>query len=165
MTPEEFDEFYAATAKRLVGQVYAVTGDMSEAQDVVQEAYARAWKRHQSLSLDDAPDAWVRVVAVRLAISRWRRTRNALLAWQQRRDPLEADAPSLNHPALVAGLRQIPEAQRVAIVLHHLCDLSVEQVAAETGALVGTVKARLSRGRAALAPFLSEADVSEANSV
>jgi RNA polymerase sigma-70 factor (ECF subfamily) len=53
-------------------------------------------------------------------------------------------------------LRKIPEAQRVAIVLHHLCDLSVEQVAEETGVPVGTVKARLSRGRAALLPLLDD---------
>jgi RNA polymerase sigma-70 factor (ECF subfamily) len=46
----------------------------------------------------------------------------------------------------------------MAVVLHHLCDLSVEQVASETGAPVGTVKARLSRGRAALARRLGEAD-------
>ncbi len=43
----------------------------------------------------------------------------------------------------------------MAIVLHHLCDLSVEQVASETGAPVGTVKARLARGRATLARHLA----------
>jgi RNA polymerase sigma-70 factor (ECF subfamily) len=58
--------------------------------------------------------------------------------------------------ALVAALKKLPEAQRLAIVLHHVADLSVEEVAAETGAPVGTVKARLSRGRAALAVLLSE---------
>lgn len=41
------------------------------------------------------------------------------------------------------------------MVLHHVCDLSVEQIAAETGAPAGTVKARLARGRAALARHLS----------
>ncbi|MDQ3485071.1 MAG: SigE family RNA polymerase sigma factor, partial [Actinomycetota bacterium] len=40
--------------------------------------------------------------------------------------------------------------------LHHLCDLSVADVAAETGVPVGTVKARLSRGRAALASLLTD---------
>ncbi len=56
--------------------------------------------------------------------------------------------------ALVAALRRLPEAQRTAIVLHHLCDLSVEQIAAETGAAAGTIKARLSRGRTALTAHL-----------
>jgi RNA polymerase sigma-70 factor (ECF subfamily) len=65
----------------------------------------------------------------------------------------------VHNAALVAALKQLPEAQRRAIVLHHLCDLSVEQVAAETDSPTGTVKARLARGRAALAQLLSD-DVS-----
>ena len=41
----EFDAFYAATGRRLVAQVYAMTGDRAEAEDAVAEAYARAWQR------------------------------------------------------------------------------------------------------------------------
>ena len=52
---------------------------------------------------------------------------------------------------LVRALQQLPPDQRRAVVLHHLCDMSVRDIAAETGAPIGTVKARLSRGRAALA--------------
>ena len=50
----------------------------------------------------------------------------------------------------------LPADQRRAIVLHHLADLPVAEVAVEVGAPVGTVKARLSRGRAALAVLLAE---------
>jgi RNA polymerase sigma-70 factor (ECF subfamily) len=57
---------------------------------------------------------------------------------------------------LVAGLRQLPAKQRVAIVLHHLADLSVEQVAEETGASVAAVKQQLARGRASLGEFLAD---------
>ena len=59
---------------------------------------------------------------------------------------------------VVAALRKIPPRQRQAIVLYHLAGLSVEEIARETGAAPGTVKARLSRGRQALAPHLAEAD-------
>lgn len=41
-------------------------------------------------------------------------------------------------------------------MLHHLCDLSVEDVAAETNSPVGTVKARLARGRMALSHLLGD---------
>ena len=58
--------------------------------------------------------------------------------------------------ALVAALKQLPEAQRRALVLHHLADLPVHEVARETGVPEGTVKARLSRGRAALAALLTD---------
>lgn len=56
--------------------------------------------------------------------------------------------------ALVTVLRQLPEAQRRALVLHHLAGLSVAEVAKLERCPQGTVKTRLSRGRAALLPLL-----------
>lgn len=153
---EDFDEFYRAGAARLVRQLLPMTGSRAEAEDVVQEAYARAYARWSTVRRYDAPEAWVRTVAVRLAVSRWRKARNAALAWRRRAEPTEVLGAGPESVALVAALRTLPEAQRVAIVLHHLMDLSVEQVAEHTGAPTGTVKARLSRGRAALAPLLRE---------
>jgi RNA polymerase sigma-70 factor (ECF subfamily) len=161
MTAEEFDAFYAGTVGRLVGQLYAMTGDLTEAQDVVQEAFIRAWQRRQSLSMIGSPEAWVRTVAWRLAVSRWRRTRRSVTRWREESHDTVVNAPSTDHVALVDALRRIPEAQRIAIVLHHLCDRSIEQIAEETGSPVGTVKARLFRGRAALAPFLHETEPTE----
>lgn len=58
--------------------------------------------------------------------------------------------------ALVAALGRLNRVTRETVVLHHLADLSVEAVAANLGIPVGTVKARLSRGRAQLARYLSE---------
>ncbi|GHE05614.1 SigE family RNA polymerase sigma factor [Streptomyces alanosinicus] len=155
MTEDEFDLFYMAACPRLVGQLYAMTGDYAEAQDVVQEAFARAWERRSSvLNGDRDPEAWIRTVAHRLAMSHWRRSRRWWELVRGQSAPRQAPEPSPDHVALVAALRRLPEVQRTAIVLHHLCDLSVEQIAAETGAAVGTVKARLSRGRTALAAHL-----------
>lgn len=153
----EFDAFYAGSVRRLVGQLYAMTGNAAEAQDVVQEAFVRAWDRRAQLAGVDNPEAWVRTVAYRLAVSRWRKARNMAIAWRRHGPPPDVAGPEVDNPALVAALRLLPEEQRRAIVLHHLCDLSVEQVAAETGAPTGTVKARLSRGRAALARHLTDA--------
>jgi RNA polymerase sigma-70 factor, ECF subfamily len=51
-------------------------------------------------------------------------------------------------------LRELPLQQRQALVMHHMLGIPVAQIAAEQGVAVGTVKARLSRGRAALAPLL-----------
>lgn len=162
MTEDEFDAFYLGSYNRLVGQLYAMTGDFSEAQDVVQEAFVRAWDRRRALSTAEHPEAWVRTVAWRLAVSRFRRTRSALTAFRRHGPPADVPGPDVTSPALVAALRELPEAQRQAIVLHHLCDLSVEQVAAEVGAPTGTVKARLSRGRAALAQLLADDPAAEA---
>ncbi|MFF8316228.1 SigE family RNA polymerase sigma factor [Streptomyces bobili] len=155
MTEDEFDAFYATAFPRLTGQLSAFTGDHGEAQDVVQEAFVRAWDRRQHFLSNSAPEAWIRTVAMRLAVSRWRRARRWLELVRRTPPPDSTPGPGPERTALVAALRELPQAQRMAIVLHYLCDLSVEQVASETGAPVGTVKARLSRGRAELAKRLA----------
>jgi RNA polymerase sigma-70 factor (ECF subfamily) len=70
------------------------------------------------------------------------------------------DVPPLgpDHVALVAALRRLSPDQRRAIVLHHLVDLPVAEVAHELQVAVGTVKSWLHRGRAALAAELAEPD-------
>jgi RNA polymerase sigma-70 factor, ECF subfamily len=156
MTQAEFDDFYAASLSRLVGQLYVMTGDRAEAQDAVQEAFVRAWQRRSQFSAARNPEAWIRTVAWRVAASRFRRLRRGFDLLVRQRHEHAVSAPSEVRPVIVDALRRIPEAQRRAIVLHYLCDLPVQEVAAETDAPVGTVKARLARGRAALAPHLSD---------
>ena len=58
----------------------------------------------------------------------------------------------------MAALTQLPQSQREAVVLHHIGDLSVRDIAAALNVPDGTVKARLSRGRAALAALLGGDD-------
>jgi RNA polymerase sigma-70 factor (ECF subfamily) len=72
--------------------------------------------------------------------------------------PTSTPAVDESRVALVEALRRLPEQQRQALVLHHLCDLPVRSVALEIGVPEGTVKARLSRGRAALAVLLDPND-------
>lgn len=157
MDAREFDDFYTASFQRLVGQVYAMIGDRDEAQECVQEAFVRAWAHRGRLNRDEYPDAWVRTTAHRLAISRWRRTvRGRRSADRALGAAIQTEPPSESHVALVAALRQLPEAQRQALVLHHIADLPVPVVARQVGVPEGTIKARLSRGRAALATLLSD---------
>ena len=148
MRAAEFDEFYAASFRPLVRQLYAMTGDHAEAQDCVQEAFIRAWDRRRSLDADGSPTAWVRKAAYRLAVSRWRvRDKDTRAHVRAVRAP---QTPDDRTEGLVAALGTLPMDTRRVLVLHHLCDLSVADVALEVGAPVGTVKARLSRGREAL---------------
>lgn len=157
MDEAEFDDFYAASFSRLVGQIYAMIGNRDEAHECVQEAFVKAWAHRRKLTQVEHPEAWVRTTAHRLAVSRWRRTTLARRAPDRAvTQPLTADPPSETHVALVNALRRLPAAQRQALVLHHIADLPVEDVAREVGAPTGTIKARLSRGRAALATLLSD---------
>ena len=153
---DRVQEVYATSYRRLVGQLTGVTGDPVEAEDAVMEAFARAVNSSHSFLAADNPEAWLRTVAVNVTRTRWRRSRffrdvsHRLVAEES-----YADLPE-DRLALLAALRRLPAAQREAIALHHLADLPVHEVAAAVGAPAGTVKARLARGRAALAELLTE---------
>jgi RNA polymerase sigma-70 factor (ECF subfamily) len=153
---DQFAAFYAATWGRTVACAYAVTGDLGYAEEVAQEAYTRAWPRWSTLATYDDPGAWVRQVATRQAISRWRRGRTAMRHLARSRAPETAPPPDENSVALVAALRQLPEAQQRALVLHHLAGFSIADIAQLEHCAEGTVKARLSRGRTALVPLLGD---------
>ncbi len=150
----EFETFYVASVAQVTTQVYAMIGDLSEAEDAVQEAYGRAWSRWRRISAYENPVAWVRTVAYRIAVSSWRRARNRLAA-QIRGMPLQQAPPlSPDTVALIDALRRISASQRRAIVLHYLAGMTVKEIAVETTASVSAVKAQLSRGRQALAQLL-----------
>ncbi|MDI5937308.1 sigma factor, partial [Micromonospora sp. DH15] len=120
----EFDAFYSASAHRVLGQLYAMVGNRAEAEDAVAEAYARAWDRWAAVRGCDSPEAWVRRVAYRVAVSAWRKTVNRMRAHRREVTEQRVDAASVDHVAIVAALRHIPAEQRRAVVLHHLVGLS-----------------------------------------
>ena len=151
-----FEDFYAAVFDQLVGQLFLVTGNLQDAEDAVQEALTRAALRWPRLRRYRAPEAWVRRVAMNLASDGFRRFRRRLAVAVRLRADLESrQAAPLEVPGLMDALRALPVAQRKVVVLHHLLDLPVEEVAAELGVPVGTVKSRLARARGALAARLA----------
>jgi RNA polymerase sigma-70 factor (sigma-E family) len=158
----EFDAFYTASFGRVVGHVYALTGNRVEAEDAVAEAFMRAWQRWSTVRDADSPEAWVRRVASRIAISSWRRTVNRLRA-HRRAAVADTGIPGLSpdRVALVSALQQLSPAQRRALVLFHLADLSVAEISAEMNTPAGTVKAHLARGRKAMAGLLSDSSTVE----
>jgi RNA polymerase sigma-70 factor, ECF subfamily len=151
-----FDAFYRGTSRRLLHYAYGLTGNPTEAQDLVQEAYARAWQRWRRLVGYDDQEGWLRLVVTRLATDRWRRLGVRRAAAAASRPPAPVDPPSENTVLLVGALRTLPVPQRRALVLHYLLDRSIAEIAGETGASLNTVKSWLSRGRAALAAVLAE---------
>jgi RNA polymerase sigma-70 factor (ECF subfamily) len=152
---EEFDDFYAGSSRQVLGQVYAMVGNRAEAEDAVAEAYLRAWDRWNRVRDYDSPEAWVRRVAYRIAVSAWRKAVNRVRAHHRDAADEHVDAINPDHVALVQALRRISADQRRVIVLHHLVGLSVAEIAAETGTSANTVKTRLARGRRALADHLT----------
>lgn len=162
---ETFGVFYRATYQGTVAYLYALAGDLGEAQEAAQEAYLRAWSRWRRVSAYEDPAGWVRRVGSNVAVSRWRRARTAVRSWTRHGPPPPQPEPGPESVLLVDALRRLPVAQRRALVLHHMAGRSVAQIAEEEGVAEGTVKARLSRGRSALAVVLTDPSTEVADRV
>ena len=155
---DDFREFYRASYGRTLATVAALVGSKHEAEDIAQEAYARALARWSWLHRFDLPDAWVRKVAVRLAIDSGRRRRTGLAAALRLASIRQPQAPQpdddLRYTLLGAALLDLPIRERQVVVLHYLADLPVDAIAQECGLPAGTVKTRLAAGRRHLAERL-----------
>jgi RNA polymerase sigma-70 factor (ECF subfamily) len=152
---EGFDEFYQATYGRLVGQLYPVTGSLSEAEAIVQEAFVRALARWSRVRNYDLPEVWVRRVALNLATNELRRARSRLAALARLRPDTEDPPMSEEAAVLVDALRRLPATHRQALLLHYALDLPVSEVAVQLRLPPSTVRGRLFRGRARLRKLLS----------
>lgn len=151
----EFDDFYRTTSRRLLGYAYAVSRDYAQAQDLVQEAYLRAWRDWHKLSQYGDPEAWLRLVVARLATDVWRRLVRRRAAYQLTAASHVPAAVMSEDKMLVAqALLALPEQQRKAITLHYLYDQPIASIAADLRVAEGTVKSWLARGRVALADLL-----------
>jgi RNA polymerase sigma-70 factor (sigma-E family) len=127
---------------------FRILGDRLDAEDVAQEALARAALRWDRLA--DGPEGWVTRVASNLAIDRYRRRRRA-----QARGPeiglIAVADPHMGERAdLVRALQRLSRRQREVVVLRYLADFSEADVARVLGCTVGTVKSHGARGLAAL---------------
>jgi RNA polymerase sigma-70 factor, ECF subfamily len=154
--PESFEAFYAAAYRRVVGQVFALLGDLQEAEDVTQDAFAKAsfhWKR---IVAYDQPEAWVRRVAFNEAYNSSRRTRRWLVALARHGPPAHVPAVSPDRVDLHRALGRLTPLHREVLVLHYVAELSVDEVAKQLRLPAGTIKSRLSRARRALAEQLGD---------
>ena len=156
MSPQEsereFDRFYEAVHRPLIGQAYLLTGDLQWAEDLVQETLVRAWQRWDRVGHLEDPHGWARRVLHNLAVSHMRRraVRLRYAASEVRVSP----EPSSSDVDLMSGLRKLPVNQRRALVLTAVAGLQVAEVAKEMNVREGTVRVWLSRGRAELAGVL-----------
>jgi RNA polymerase sigma-70 factor (ECF subfamily) len=154
----DLKELYDASYRRLVIQIYAICGDVTEAEDAVQDAFVTALRKRSQLARISNPEAWVRAVALNRVRHGWRhasvvRRYQAKVPGPQR--PVDIGP---EHVAIVTALEEVDADQREAVVLHYLADLSVADVAAQLGVPEGTVKSRLSRARDRLAALLDDTE-------
>ena len=154
--PDPLRDLYGASYARLVAVAGAVAGNRADAEEAVQEAFVRLIGKWSTVGAYEDPEAWLRRVALGILSNRRRKVRNGLRAlWRHGRAADDA-GPSGDAVDVRRALAVLTESQRAVVVLHHYVGLSVAEIAAELRVPVGTVKSRLSRGHAALAPLLRE---------
>lgn len=160
-----FEAFFRAHHGRTVALVAALCG-RAAAEDIAQEAFVRAHRSWATVASYDRPEAWVRRVAVNLAISTHRRSRRESVALGRlagRPTAVAADPSSDSSwlgddEALWTAVRSLPRRQAAAVALRYVDDLSVAEIATTLGCAEGTAKALLHQGRSALAARLGEPD-------
>ena len=152
---------YHASYSRLVLQVFAMCGDLTDAEDAVQEAFVKAVGQGRRFDRVANPEAWLRTVALNHQRNSWRHGK--VVRRFMGSLPPRQNAPDLgpDHVAVVRALAELAADQREVIVLYYLADLGVAQIAHELGIPEGTVKSRLSRGRERMAPLLDEREESD----
>ncbi len=149
----DFDDLFRREYPGLVRRVQVVVGSRSVAEEVVQDAFCIALERWGRVAHVERPGAWIQVVALRRAVRHVRRRqRGAALvpSWSAERPD------ALPNVDLQQALAELSPGQRQAVVLHHLLDLPVDDVALVMGVRTGTVKTQLHRGRARLAELMDD---------
>jgi RNA polymerase sigma factor (sigma-70 family) len=144
-----FAEFYSSTSDDCLRVVLATVRDRQIAEDLVAEAFARAWASWHKVSRHPAPRAWVVRTAMNAHHSWWRRRQREVIV-------AEVDEAVTQPPAepadgrLMAAVLRLPLRQRQVIACRLFLDLDTAQTAVAIGIAPGTVTAHLARGIAAL---------------
>lgn len=148
---DDFDGFVTASWPSLVRFAYRLTLDVAAAEDLSQEAFARIWRRWDSVDHAKAL-AYVRRSVVNGFITEKRRRErfDRLKSVVVRRETAPPDAAVVERASLRFALGRLTANQRTAVVLRYVDDLSVDEVAALTGWSSGTVKTHTARGLAKL---------------
>lgn len=153
----DFAQLVESESRGLVAATTAIVGDRHRAEEIVQEAFERCFRRWSRVSQLDRPGAWTRRVAINEAISVARRSSSEHRAVQRLGEMAASSAgagvdplAALDDDGVWAAVRALPRDQATAIALRYGADLSVEEVAETLQATVPAVKSLLYRGRAAL---------------
>jgi RNA polymerase sigma factor (sigma-70 family) len=147
---EAFEGFFLAEHTPVLRTVWLILGDRQAAEDVTQEAFYRLLVHWRKVSSYERPGAWVRRVAIRLAMRA--RSRSA-------RSDRAIEAAQPDPGAFIdirIALQGLTTAQRSAVVLYYYEDHPVSEVASLMRCSQGTVKTHLHRARARLASQLGE---------
>jgi RNA polymerase sigma-70 factor (sigma-E family) len=150
----EFTSFYAAARGDCLRIVLVTVGDRQLAEDLVAEAFTRAWASWRTVRRHPAPQAWVVRTALNLNVSWWRHRRRET-ALDGRDSVAPGGGGSGPDGELLAAVRRLPVRQQQVIILRVFFDLDARATAQALGIAPGTVGVHLHRALAALRAQIS----------
>jgi RNA polymerase sigma factor (sigma-70 family) len=152
----EFAEFYDTAKDDCLRAVLVTVGSRHLAEEIIAEAFARAWASWPTVAGHPSPRAWVVRTALNVHVSWWRRWRREVPAVEGTDAPGPADVDDgMPDPRLMAALKTLPARQRQVIALRIFLDLDTETTARTLGIAPGTVTAHLARATRALRACLT----------
>ena len=148
-------------SRAVIGICGRILGDPIEAQDTAQDAFAQAYQALATFRGDGPFGAWLRRIAIRVAVARLAARRDVVRLDGQTVDPRAATLKSPDDPeaqvlhaeeraAIFHAVAALPTSQREVVLLRFYGDLSLQEIADATSHPIGTVKSRLSRGMTSL---------------
>jgi RNA polymerase sigma-70 factor (ECF subfamily) len=146
----ELERLYREHGARLWHALLGFCGDPDVAADALAEAFAQALRRGEAIR---EPLSWTWRAAFRIARGELKERR--LGGVVDREESYEMEEPAVE---LIAALRKLSARQRAAVVLFHLADYPVKEVAALLGTSSSAVRVHLTRGRRRLRAMLRESD-------
>ena len=172
----EFENFVRRHQDMVFGMAVRMLGDPSEAEDVSQTVFLKAYERFDALRCSPAVTGWLRTVTTNLCLNHLTRFRARWKLFSQLRsggegrdrpyedmlvandDQSEDLARAEQNARLERGIRLLPPHQRVPIVLYHFEERSYREIADALGVSLGKVKTDIHRGREALRNLIGEND-------
>jgi len=150
-----FDELIGPLVEQGYRLAYGMLHDREAAEDAVQEAAVRSWRKLGNVRPGSEMRPWfLAIVANQCRTTvrgRW---------WSVLRIELPAEAAAagfedqiVRGADLRAALRRLAPEHREVLVLHYYLDLPLDEIAVIAGLPIGTVKSRINRGLAAMRPF------------
>lgn len=164
--PQQFEAFVKAYQNMVFSTAMRLLGRESDAEDVAQEVFLKAYERFAELSTSSTAGGWLKTVARNLCLNhlsryraRWRFFSEMTAGDQGDERELEWAAPETHHAELdtvdrrrllEVVLQKLPSSQRVPLVLFHFEGMPYEAIAARLGVSLAKVKTDIHRGREAL---------------
>lgn len=151
---EAFGRLYRAEVGRVHALALRLTGDAQRAEELVQDAFVRAWRKLPSFRAESSLATWLHRLTVNVFLLNDRGARRRALREIPDEDLAEHAGPrrSAAHDVedrvdLERAIARLPEGARVAFVLFDVYGYSHEEIAAEIGVATGTIRAQLHRAR------------------